>query len=152
MTFLRTWRFRLATECCLSSVGRALTSWSRGPGFNPTWGNFWRIFFALPCVKICHLSDNLTETLIVKNSNIFECNKGISDKHSNSFVITCTFLRSQITLWIIHFVVGSHLSIFYVPRTHSFSIHHRLDSILDYAILPWFTVAVFIVLFCVSTY
>ena len=42
------------TDLLPSSVGRALVSWSGGPGFNShcTEGNFWWIFFALPCVKI----------------------------------------------------------------------------------------------------
>ena len=36
----RPWRFRLATECWLSSVGRALVWWSWSLGFNPHWGQF----------------------------------------------------------------------------------------------------------------
>ena len=39
-----------------SSVGKALAWRSGGPGFNPHWGQFCRIFFfALPCVKICQI-------------------------------------------------------------------------------------------------
>ena len=50
-----------------SSVGRALVPWCRGPGFNPHWGQFLTNFF---CPSLCkNLSDNLTETPIVKNSN-----------------------------------------------------------------------------------
>ena len=50
-----------------SSVGKALAWRSRGPGFNPHWGQYLTIFF---CSSLCKdLSDNLTETPIVKNSN-----------------------------------------------------------------------------------
>ena len=51
-----------------SSVGKALAWRSRGPGFNPHWGQFLTNFF---CSSLCKdLSDNLTETPIVKNSII----------------------------------------------------------------------------------
>ena len=33
----------------------SLAPWSRGPGFNPHWGQFLTIFFALPCIKICQI-------------------------------------------------------------------------------------------------
>ena len=49
-----------------SSVGKALAWRSGGPGFNPHWGQFLTKFF-LFCVTL-NLSDNLTETPIVKNS------------------------------------------------------------------------------------
>ena len=49
------WRFRLATECWLSSVGKALAWGSGGPGFKPHWGQFLTNFFALPSVKICQI-------------------------------------------------------------------------------------------------
>ena len=62
--------FRLATECWLSSVGKALAWRSGGPGFQPHWGQFLTKFI-LPsfCVTL-NLSDNLTETPIVKNSTV----------------------------------------------------------------------------------
>ena len=60
-------RFKVATVCWLSSVGKALAWRSGGPGFKPHWGQLLMIFF---CFSLCkNLSDNLTETPIVKNSN-----------------------------------------------------------------------------------
>ena len=59
-------RFRLATECWLSSVGRALESWSGVCEFKLHWGQFLKKFI-LFCVTL-DLSDNLTETRFVKNS------------------------------------------------------------------------------------
>ena len=50
-----------------SSVGKALAWRSGGPGFNPYWGQFLTKFFCSSLYK--DLSDNLTETPIVKNSN-----------------------------------------------------------------------------------
>ena len=35
-----------------STVSRAFEWWSRGPVFNPHWGQFLTIFFVLPCMKI----------------------------------------------------------------------------------------------------
>ena len=50
-----------------SSVSTALAWRSRDLGFNPHWGQFLMNFF---CSSLCEdLSDNLTETPIVKNSN-----------------------------------------------------------------------------------
>ena len=50
-----------------SSVGKALAWRSRGPGFNSHWGQFLKKFFF--CSSLCKdLTDNLTETPIVKNS------------------------------------------------------------------------------------
>ena len=43
--FLR-FRFRLATECWLSSVGRVLEWRSGGCGFNPDWGQFFILLLA----------------------------------------------------------------------------------------------------------
>ena len=51
-----------------SSVGKTLAWRSGGSGFNPHWGQFLMIFF---CSSLCKdLSDNLTETPIVKNSSV----------------------------------------------------------------------------------
>ena len=50
-----------------SSIGKALAWRSGGPGFNPHWG---AIFFGSSLCKT--LSDNLTETLIVKNSSVYK--------------------------------------------------------------------------------
>ena len=61
--FKRPWRFKLATECWLHSVGRALAWSSRGHRFNPNWGQFLTKYF------LQDLSDNLTEMRIVKNNN-----------------------------------------------------------------------------------
>ena len=52
------------THTRLAQSVRALEWWSRGHGFNPDWGQFWRIF----CSSLCRdLSNNLTETCIMKN-------------------------------------------------------------------------------------
>ena len=52
------------------SVGWALVSGSGGPGCNPHWWQFLTIFFcSSPCKD---LSDNLTETPIVKNSIVLK--------------------------------------------------------------------------------
>ena len=51
-------------------LAQMVRHWPEDPGVlvsNPSWGQFWRIFF---CSSVCKdLSDNLTETPIVKNSN-----------------------------------------------------------------------------------
>ena len=56
------------TDSCLAQLVR---HWPEDPEVLvsiPTGGNFWRIFF---CSSLCKdLSDNLTETPIVKNSNV----------------------------------------------------------------------------------
>ena len=54
------------TDSCLAQLVR---HWPEDPEVlvsNPTGGNFWRNFFCSPLYE--HLSDNLTETAIVKNS------------------------------------------------------------------------------------
>ena len=53
----RQWRFRLATECWLSSVGKVLAWRSGGPGFQPHWGQFLTKFILI-CVtlnRFCHI-------------------------------------------------------------------------------------------------
>ena len=59
---------------------------------NPTWHNFWWIFF---CSSVCKdLSDNLTETPIVKNSiipyNLLHCQKLVTHKSlTHQEIIKC---------------------------------------------------------------
>ena len=46
------WRFRLATECWLSSVGRALEWRSGDCGFHPDWGQFFILLLSVNAGRI----------------------------------------------------------------------------------------------------
>ena len=87
------WRFRLATECWLSSVGRVLAWWSRGPGFNAHWEQFLTNSFLL--FALCKdLSDHLSETPTVKNCKWNQNNW----RRSGAFIVCKSIDPSRISL------------------------------------------------------
>ena len=89
-----------------SSVGKALVWRSGGPGFKPHWGKI-LMKFILFCVTL-DLSDNLTETCIVKNSNVYiqylGCRYGKN-------VLTFVFIRWSIR---VYFYLSDKTTIFWI--------------------------------------
>ena len=76
-----------------STVSTALEWWSRGHWFNPDWGQFLTKFL---CSSLCgDLSDNLTETRIVKNPN----ESTVGDRHSS----LQSYLTGSSCIQLIHF-------------------------------------------------
>ena len=108
-----------------SSVGKALAWRSGVPGFNPHWGQFLTKFF---CSSLCKdLSDNLTETPIVKNWKVLHLAIYMH------FVSVCLcFLFKNMVLY---FTVYLSCNVWYFTFTFLIVIFFLRFSIYDYSII-----------------